>query len=358
MCQAIAKPAGAVIYRRHMALAWQQNPDGAGFAWRDENGTVMVSRGYFDFVQFWKAVREHNHQDVLIHLRLATHGKKCLENCHPFIVDDNVVMAHNGIIHEFTADTKGRSDSRAFVEDVLIPAVAAAGSWEQFWTPGVQKLLENLIGWSRLLFLTSNGFAFVNEIMGTWTDKTGEGKVWWSAGMPTPTSRYGWDDEDDMMYGTHSVTQAGLYAEGSAEWLAFLTNKYGEGKVERKYGMPCGTLSDQAEFRAIGKQYATAPQMTVFDQTTGAPIRTEEYIPSPGTLRAAALAKRQPLPDWVYNLAPNSSATLDEIEDMIERGVTPEDIAARDRDDEIPSRWVTMDDDALVNAYIRNKGDD
>jgi hypothetical protein len=348
-----------------MALAWEQNPDGAGFAWREDDGTVSYSRGFFDFRQFWKAYREHDNKDMLIHLRFATHGSKCLENCHPFVVADNVVMAHNGILAEFTGDKAGRSDSRVFAEDVLIPAIDAAGGWEALMTPAVRLLLERMIGYDKVVFLTSTGFVILNEEIGEWSESTGSGRIWWSAGKPSQRTAIrstsfarGWEDEDEgntsNWHYAQSTPLTGSYAEGSAEWKAFLEGKYGVDKIQMKYGMPLGSLQDQAEFRK------TSQAMTIYNPITGSPQGQMPKLWKPPTAREA-------LPDWVYKMAPNTEMSVAELEAMIERSRLSRQLAqAKFKEDESEAmsesyfdvdetdlRGRTMTDDEVIDQHIK-----
>ena len=59
---------------------------------------------------------EYGHRDMLVHMRIATHGSVCLENNHPFHIDTQTVFAHNGIMpHEFHPPAKSDlSDTRYF----------------------------------------------------------------------------------------------------------------------------------------------------------------------------------------------------------------------------------------------------
>jgi len=182
MCQLIVKPAGVKITRSVLHDAWCANDDGAGFAYRNEVGEVLLAKGYFKFKQFWKAYEKVSHLDTLIHFRLATHGQKTVENCHPFVVAPQVVMGHNGILSAFQpygSDT--RSDTRIFCDTIITPALQAAklapdaflGEWS------TKVLLETWTRGNKLAFLTPGGFHIINEHLGEWKNK-----VWYSSGYP------------------------------------------------------------------------------------------------------------------------------------------------------------------------------
>ena len=195
MCQAIVKPAGVTVYRSALAQAWQDNPDSGGFAWLDGD-TVKYKKGYRNFRAFWKDFREVMDKDVLIHFRLATHGSKCIENCHPFEVGDGCVMAHNGILSDYTYGEKNdRSDSRVFAEDIITPLIEKFGYRSVLDAGPAVELIDHIVGFSKLVFLTPSGFRIIGEHFGEWSavSATG-GKVWWSAGYP-----------DGRQYGTKYV---------------------------------------------------------------------------------------------------------------------------------------------------------
>lgn len=77
----------------------------------DWRGLVPAS-----FKQAWERdTRERQGKQLLLHMRIATHGGVTLKNTHPFRVGRrNLWLMHNGIIsqHARTGDTK--SDTRRF----------------------------------------------------------------------------------------------------------------------------------------------------------------------------------------------------------------------------------------------------
>lgn len=199
MCVAIAKPADVRLTKRRLAAAMNQNPDGAGFAWYDaDSEMVREQKGFWSLPKLWKAYREHEHQNVLLHFRAATHGAKCNDNCHPFRVADNVVMAHNGVISDYLPIGKDdRSDTRIFAEELLQPILNKAMDPVAFISmPQVLKLLREMVGfWNKLVFLTPNGFLFVNEAKGDWV-----GGAWYSSGNPEWKTWSQMEDDTSIYY--------------------------------------------------------------------------------------------------------------------------------------------------------------
>lgn len=155
MCVIVVKPEG-VHMPRHMFLdLWKANPDGGGYSvlW---NGELRV-RHSLDPKQLWQWWRSDQvnmrNPEMVMHLRIATHGPVTLENCHPFIVagDEQTVMHHNGIIMSaIPSRDDERSDSRLFAETVLSDL---PGDWLDNWR--LRALVEDGAG-GRLAFHTAN----------------------------------------------------------------------------------------------------------------------------------------------------------------------------------------------------------
>ena len=129
MCVIIIKDAGTRIVKKDIENAWLSNPDGAGIAVVDGDETWM-SKGYRSADELYDDLRQLQHDDVVIHLRYATHGIKSLELCHPFVISEDTdiatqlycktseqVLCHNGILAGFGDHLE--SDTLQFVRDVL-----------------------------------------------------------------------------------------------------------------------------------------------------------------------------------------------------------------------------------------------
>jgi hypothetical protein len=119
MCILVTKPEGTPWpIRRTLRTCYDNNPDGAGFAYVD-GGKVVVRKGYFSFKALWRDVRELADRAAVLHFRQATHGSISAENCHPFLLANGCALAHNGIINiaEYRKDmTDSESFGRFYVE--------------------------------------------------------------------------------------------------------------------------------------------------------------------------------------------------------------------------------------------------
>lgn len=116
MCLLIAKPAGIEI-RRLATLcdeATQANSDGFGFAYVQVNGLVKHGRGLWKPVAQQRAIEKIGKRAAIFHWRFGTAGGTTVENCHPFVLPDKTVFAHNGIFPFQTP--RGKSDTRVLAD--------------------------------------------------------------------------------------------------------------------------------------------------------------------------------------------------------------------------------------------------
>lgn len=187
MCLALFKPEKVKLARREMYTAFDNNPDGAGFAtYNPDAACVEIYKGYFSFPEFWDAYREltsGERQKAMVHFRWTTHGATNHDNCHPFPLKDGALI-HNGIIPlEETAKggsewymagtglelADSRSDTRIFCEDYIDRMGAHELSVSR-------RLIESMIGWSKLVTMHDNGAVLIfNESDGHWRNG-----VWFS----------------------------------------------------------------------------------------------------------------------------------------------------------------------------------
>lgn len=123
-----------VITEEMLRDMWSSNPHGAGFAFRKtiDKGNWAVTKGFMtltDMLDFWETI--HDCEEIVGHLRYATHGEKTRYNCHPFALAATLeestslnpvdglaeLFFHNGVLHEFGSHNV--SDSADFCVRVL-----------------------------------------------------------------------------------------------------------------------------------------------------------------------------------------------------------------------------------------------
>jgi hypothetical protein len=178
MCLAIYQPAGIEIPEGHLLEGFKNNPHGAGFMYFDEKNNVCSYKSmHFDsFIdEYEKAWAEHGrYSPFAIHFRWATHGTQDINNVHPFYMNKNVCVMHNGIIDCIIQDKK-MSDTAAFVQDYLgnLPRNFQDNEF-------LFDMVEQYTSGSKLIMFTSDpqaqyaGYIF-NENAGHWAEK-----VWYS----------------------------------------------------------------------------------------------------------------------------------------------------------------------------------
>ena len=169
MCIAILKPKDKIINEEILKTCSENNPDGMGFAYID-NDTLYIKK-YMKFDDFIKDYKEvETKSNMLIHFRIATHGAVELDNCHPFFLNHRMALIHNGIISGY-GDKKEKSDTRDFIDRVI-----GNISWKLMKNPSYRELISKAIGYSKLAILDITGdYWIINEDNGYWTDG-----VWYS----------------------------------------------------------------------------------------------------------------------------------------------------------------------------------
>ena len=116
----------------------------------------------------------------LVHVRIATTGSVCVENCHPFdvpLATGEMAMIHNGMISDMEPAVKGTdmTDSEGLIHNVLSDLYD-----EWLDNPYLTELVEHFIGFSKLAFIHTNpdlskDMYILNEDMGVWHED-----VWFS----------------------------------------------------------------------------------------------------------------------------------------------------------------------------------
>ena len=125
MCIILHKPAKIVLPEEIYRNCFQNNDDGAGMAFVQEE-ELVVEKGYFNFDELYKDIKEREQQELLIHFRVASQGMVInAENCHPFAFNSKsfedrfqFAIVHNGRLPYRTE--KDKSDTACFTEDMLM----------------------------------------------------------------------------------------------------------------------------------------------------------------------------------------------------------------------------------------------
>lgn len=168
MCLAVYKPAGVLPDWEAYAEGFRCNSHGAGFA-VVHAGNIIVRKGFFTFDAFREAFAPVANLQAAVHFRLATHGNKDADNCHPFLVTDGLALIHNGILDIACDEDKTKSDTWHYATLVLRPM--AERDPDFFGRPEMRFLGGSAIGDSKFVFLRADGqYAIWNESAGHWAD--------------------------------------------------------------------------------------------------------------------------------------------------------------------------------------------
>ncbi len=183
MCIAVLKKEGMILTEQTIRNCWEANDDGAGFMYA-EKGKLHIHKGYFSLDKFLEAYEPHKNKLAVLHFRIRTHGNIDTDNCHPFVVDNNLAFVHNGTITGVSMHDNTKSDTWHFNEQIIKELRKKYKSF--FLDPIMQKLIKDSIGWSKLIFLNSKGqYSIVGESAGTW-----DSNCWFSNGsykdLPKP----------------------------------------------------------------------------------------------------------------------------------------------------------------------------
>ncbi len=129
MCVIVYKPRGIQVSVKTLEKMWKKNSDGGGLAYI-EGGKVVYNKGFMDKQAFFDEILKHQHRDLVFHMRIATHGRVCPENTHPFPItlDDNAlsttkgtadaVLFHNGVISGY-GDKENITDTADFMKQII-----------------------------------------------------------------------------------------------------------------------------------------------------------------------------------------------------------------------------------------------
>lgn len=185
MCIAILNTKGT-INKETLRTCWNNNNDGAGMIYVTDKNVLVTYKELHSFDKFYK---EYNKQrklnkdsNFVLHFRIATSGKIDLNNCHPFKVSKDLAFVHNGMI-DIEQLNKDVSDTYTFNQTIL----KELGK-NFLYNEAIIRLIENYIGYSKLIFLNNfNEATIINELLGDW-----DGDNWYSnkSYKPTQVKKY------------------------------------------------------------------------------------------------------------------------------------------------------------------------
>jgi predicted glutamine amidotransferase len=177
MCIAILAKPGVKLPADLLRQAFTANRHGAGIAFV-RAGKVVIQKGFFDS-ELWVKRYEEVYEEVgatspiVLHARIATLGRVCRENCHPFNIK-NGALVHNGVLWSSTfgaGQQAEKSDTREFAERMHNNLTFDDVNEDK-------SKVEKAIGYNKMVLLYDDGrYIILNEQNGSW-DPTGN--VWFS----------------------------------------------------------------------------------------------------------------------------------------------------------------------------------
>ena len=188
MCLAIYKPQGNPISIDNLKHGWDNNDDGAGYCFINENNDIIIKK----FMSWDAFIKEYvpdvtaygDDSPFLIHFRITSKGATNIDNCHPFKVNDDMAIIHNGTISNIDIDKLDRrSDTKIFAEEYL--ANIGETLLDNIY---VFELAQGFIGYSKVCILhRERGVFILNEHLGHWND---EDDCWYSNESYKPRKTY------------------------------------------------------------------------------------------------------------------------------------------------------------------------
>lgn len=231
MCVIIDRPAGVPIDEKILKTALNDNPDGWGWMYADNNELVCDwGMDDKDFFESYAYLPDDVH--ATLHFRWTTHGLTNVLNCHPFLFNgDEYGVVHNGVISGVTIKHKDLSDTYHFANGELSEALMLYGhAYAGPQHKRMRKYLEHMVGsYNKLVILRKDGERmFLNRKAGVthkglWLSNSGpltapmtmsgkHAKRHYKSNTGAGTGwRTGWSDIDDV----EGVSYYGGYSGGS-----------------------------------------------------------------------------------------------------------------------------------------------
>jgi predicted glutamine amidotransferase len=192
MCIMMTKKQGVKLDKTIYENCFANNADGAGFAFV-RNKEIYIAKGFFTFNDFWDNFKPFEEEARIIHFRVGTSGGSNALNCHPWRINDDLAIAHNGSI-TINRDNQALSDTGNYCESILQPLTKDFPEWwkskEMLW------MMEKAIGPNnKIILLHKEGdIQILNEKSGIW-----RGDCWFSNATFTCAKKYetNWEYESE-----------------------------------------------------------------------------------------------------------------------------------------------------------------
>lgn len=176
MCLISVCPKGTKKYSdeviQFIKVGVSSNRDGSGFMFkRDGESLINVKKGYKSAKELLDAIKEANLNDndeLVIHHRIGTSGKKIATNNHPFVVSrdhetiinincitDKPCLVHNGVfwgLDRYEELNPDFSDTYAFVRYVMSNTLELLNNDKHLF----EKVFSDILGYNKVCLLMPN----------------------------------------------------------------------------------------------------------------------------------------------------------------------------------------------------------
>lgn len=151
MCILIHHDASTVFGPELLADFYSHNSDGFGLMYGDGNKIhIHKTLGSLEEItQLYQTVGIG--RECIMHFRMQTHGDIDINNCHPYMVTDDIYVAHNGVLTAGNPINKTMSDTWHMIEYLIRPV--ALTNPDMIFSKEWIEYMSELIG-------TSNKLAF------------------------------------------------------------------------------------------------------------------------------------------------------------------------------------------------------
>ena len=159
MCIAILNRKNSVLDDIILINCYQNNPDSSGFAYINKANQLMINKGLYtldEFLNLYKSIKSQSISDVVIHCRIATHGNIDIKNAHPFQINKDIVMVHNGIL-KIDILNKNQSDTIHFINKYLKNITIDLLKNKTF----INMLAEFITPHNKFIFLDKKGKSYI-----------------------------------------------------------------------------------------------------------------------------------------------------------------------------------------------------
>lgn len=193
MCLIFLKPKSAKNYLTYERFcnALENNPHSVGIVYKNpSDGKVKIER----FVHPEKGKEKiydiiKDKEEYAIHFRYATHGGVNLANCHPFIVNSDLCLMHNGVMSDFGKIDESKSDTKNFTECFLRPYIEQEGIGVIKDKEFIEDVGKVIGAYNKLLLIDKDfNWSIINESSGVWKEG-----CWLSNSYSTESSRNYYD---------------------------------------------------------------------------------------------------------------------------------------------------------------------